>query len=45
MNNPPTTQQATVPTQNLEQQTLIMSSHVIIRDAQTKQILLNKRGS
>jgi hypothetical protein len=32
-------------THNLEEQTLIVSSHVVIRDAQTKQTLVNKRGS
>jgi hypothetical protein len=33
------------PTPNIEEQTLIVSSHVIIRDPQTKHILVNKRGS
>jgi hypothetical protein len=30
---------------NIEEQTLIVSTHVIIRDAVNKQVLVNKRGS
>lgn len=30
---------------NLESHTVIVSAHVLIRDAHTKQILVNKRGN
>jgi hypothetical protein len=45
MKTPTPTTPEPAPSVNMEQQTVIMSSHVIIRDAHTKQIILNQRGS